>query len=353
MNLTESTIRSGFKLQLEVTDLLAHRELGESADSFGRFFLGFDTLFFKHGAEPAFEAVSAALSLMVLSPTKRLSVLTALLRLGSMHCSDRIGPVREALFGLVDADHVEISVEAYCADINRHIWNDRADLAVAALLEHLSRLKDIGATIPTALFLEAAFTCNRFERHFLATEFSYLAYNQALKYNSEYSIDRAQFFILNSNRLAGEGGNQLRGGYARQVLKVESGNSQSFHLNQFLTLIFASFTELASGCPDMKRVDRYLGLAKDIGQPKSDYCHKAWLAATGLQAFHLRRKATADDAHEEIWRCTDRQDRAVDQMTERLGLNLKSQNVYQPLKPIVPAKNSEWQALREFAQSVA
>lgn len=345
-------MRSGFKLQLEVADLLNHRELGESAYSFGRYFLGFDALFVEHGVEPAFEAVRTALSLMALSLTKRLSVLTALLRLGSMHCPDRIEPILEELFQLVDADHVEISVEAYCADINRHIWNDRADLAVAALLEHLSRLKDIGVTIPTALFLEAAFTCNRFERHFLATEYSYIAYNQALKYNSEYSIDRARFFVLNSNRLTGVGGDHLRGGYEQQVSKVELGNSQSFHLNQYLTVIFASFSELSSDCPDMKKVGRYLGLAQDIGQPHSAYCHKAWLAATGLQAHHLRRRAKADDAYEEIWRCTSREDRAVDQMTERLGLNLNSRNVYQPTKAIVPAKDSEWQALREFAQGV-
>lgn len=328
---------------------MSDAELGESAESLGAFLLRFDAVFSEHGHALVFDATDSVLRLMTLSWTKRISTLIVLLRFGTLNQFERVLAVRERLFELLDKSHSAIAMEAYCADISRHVWVDRADLAVAALLEHLGWLKANGIAVSCNLYLEAAFTCNRFEKPLLAVEFSYLAYNQALASNNSYALDRAIFFVLNANRLADTGVQHIRSGYDREVQKIEMGCSNALLANKFLTLAFASFAELSDESPDMSRVNRYLGIAREIGHPNVAYCNKAWLIASGLQAFHLGKASAARDAYEEIWRCTSREDRAIDTMAEQLGRRLGGRNVYQAPKEIVGAENSAWEALRQYA----
>lgn len=349
MNWTEYRLDSDLKLRLDVTGLLSSAVLGESAETYGEFLLRLDAIFSEYGHELVFETVEVALQLMELSTVKRISTLIVLLRIAALTESHRVESIRERLFQQVDAKHTAISIEAHCADINRHIWSDRADLAVGALLEHFAWLKLNNITVPSNVYLEAAFTCNRFQQHVLATDFSYLAYNHAMEAEDNYALDRACFFVLNSNRLANTGGEHLGAGYGRQILKLEAGHSDAFLINQFLMPIFASYVELAKDCPDMLRVNNFLGLAQEIGYSNIGYCRKAWLVAAGLQALHQGKLAVARNLYEEMWCTTGGEDRAVDQMAEHLGHKLKQHNIFQDEKNLVPAKKKAWDALRKFA----
>lgn len=349
MSWMEHRLDSGLKLRLDVTGILSNAALGESAETYGEFLVRLDAIFSEYGHELVFETVEVALQLMELSTVKRISTLIVLLRMAALTESQRVENIRERLFQLVDVKHTAISIEAHCADINRHIWSDRADLAVGALLEHFAWLELNNIAVPSTVYLEAAFTCNRFEEHLLAADFSYLAYSYAMETEDNYALDRACFFVLNSNRLANTGGEHLGAGYERQILKLEAGHSDAFLVNQFLMPIFASYVELAKDYPDMLRVNNFLGLAQEIGYSNIGYCRKAWLVATGLQALHLGKIAVARNIYEEMWCTTGREDRAVDKMAEHLGRKLKQHNIFQNKKHVAPARKKDWDALRKFA----
>ncbi|MGB0865384.1 MAG: hypothetical protein ACPGSC_02685 [Granulosicoccaceae bacterium] len=350
MNSVQRELGPNVKLHFDVIDLLSDTELGKDAGNFGEFFLRFDAIVFEYGYRPVFSAVDGFLQIKNISKAKLISTLIARLRLAVINSADDIESVRESLFSVLSDEHLALTIEAYCADVNRHIWSDRADLAVGALVQHLDWLRSQNVEVSSNMLIEAAFTCNRFEQHFLAAEFSYLAYNQAIESGDDFAIDRASFFVLNSNRLAGTGGRYLKEGYARQNLKLETGRSSAFRFNQFLTPVFAAFTEFSESKPDLGEIDKLLGLAADIGHPDAAYCRKAWMIARGLQYFHRGDVRAARESYEELWCSTSREDRAIDKMAELLARRLQLARVYQPQKAIVPASAEQWRLLSRHVE---
>ena len=329
-------------VRYEVLDLVSDQRVGFCDAAFR---LRTESLVSEHGCELVLDHFETALQSVPISPERLQLILSTLLQLAAIYKSSRAPTYRIELLNMVSNERIDASITAFSADVQYHVLLGRADLAISALLTYFNWMKTEKVNDAGNLYIVAAYACNCFGQHDLASQYSYLEYNRAQKSGSEYAVGRANFFVLNSNRLSFGKQISLQFDYDAELRKLESGSLQLVRSNQFLLPLFAASEELAQHSPDVKRAKRLVDSAREIGDMSDSYVECVWFAVTGYMSLVQGDKAAARNALDKAECLTSNVDTSLELMlndlSTGLGLPPKSRTSH-----VIPASNSAWQALR-------